>query len=243
MAGTHDGFTDIHQHFLYGIDDGPETFRDMARMLDAAVADGVARIVATPHITPGLRRFDREAYYASLRTAMAYCQAKQLPLDIYEGAEIYYTPMACDMLAKGRVPTLAGTPYVLVEFAPRTSYREMERALKRLMDYGYKPVVAHIERYACLTLWGRRAYALKKRGVLLQMNCGMVLANRGSFRERAAWRLLRGGAIDFIATDAHDTDGRRTRMKKAYGILHRELGRAAADRLTGNGERLWFLGQ
>lgn len=42
------GFSDIHSHFLYDIDDGAKTREDMEAMLDAANADGIASLFATP---------------------------------------------------------------------------------------------------------------------------------------------------------------------------------------------------
>ena len=46
------GFTDLHSHFVYGVDDGARTRADMEAMLDAAYADGIVSMFATPHITP-----------------------------------------------------------------------------------------------------------------------------------------------------------------------------------------------
>ena len=47
-------FFDLHQHVLYGLDDGAQTKLEMQQMLVEAHKDGVRFLVATPHITPGL---------------------------------------------------------------------------------------------------------------------------------------------------------------------------------------------
>ena len=36
-------FSDIHSHFVYGMDDGAQTLENMEAMQDAAAADGVSR--------------------------------------------------------------------------------------------------------------------------------------------------------------------------------------------------------
>ena len=54
------GFTDYHAHFVYGVDDGARTREEMVAMLDAAAADGVTRLFATSHSTPGMEPFPRD---------------------------------------------------------------------------------------------------------------------------------------------------------------------------------------
>ena len=56
------GFADIHSHFVYGMDDGAKTREDMEAMLVAAYADGIKSLVATPHMTPGIKPFDTEPF-------------------------------------------------------------------------------------------------------------------------------------------------------------------------------------
>ena len=82
------GYRDIHSHFVYGLDDGAQAREDMELMLDAACADRVAVLVATPHVTPGLRPFDREAYARRLAEARAYCQGCGYGITLHAGAEI-----------------------------------------------------------------------------------------------------------------------------------------------------------
>ena len=52
--------TDIHSHLIWGVDDGAETKEQTFRLLDRAAADGIDRVICTPHITPGIQPFPRE---------------------------------------------------------------------------------------------------------------------------------------------------------------------------------------
>ena len=61
------GFTDIHHHIVYGLDDGAQTASDALNMLRAAYKDGSRVVLGTTHISPGVQRFDTEAYYARVR--------------------------------------------------------------------------------------------------------------------------------------------------------------------------------
>ena len=60
------GFTDIHTHFVYGVDDGAKDAQVMRAMLDEAHRQGVSRIIATSHAELGMRPFDHETYQAHL---------------------------------------------------------------------------------------------------------------------------------------------------------------------------------
>ena len=70
------------------MDDGAQNPKEMHAMLRKAAEDGIGRIVATPHVTPGVRRFNREQYQRSLEEARSYCQENDLDIALYEGAEI-----------------------------------------------------------------------------------------------------------------------------------------------------------
>ena len=86
------GFTDYHAHFVYGVDDGARTREEMFAMLDAAAADGVTRLFATSHSTPGMEPFPRDVYQRHLDFARAYCAEKGYDLMLESGSELLYTP-------------------------------------------------------------------------------------------------------------------------------------------------------
>lgn len=229
-------FTDIHHHILYGIDDGPSTPEKMYAMIDRAAAQGIHRIVATPHVTPGVKRFDEKQYHIALDAARNYVREKEYDLRFYEGAEILYTEQTCAFLQEGRTPTMAGTDFVLVEFSPDIEYKKLERALKKLLRAGYRPIVAHVERYRCLAVRPSRAIALKDElDVAFQMNCSSVLDKRGFFERRFVERMLDEEMIDFIATDAHNATSRPVRMKAAWRKLKELYGASYARGLTDGG--------
>ena len=108
---------DMHHHLIYGIDDGAKSFEGTEKMIEDAVKNQISVIVATPHITPGQEPFPYETFKARLEETRRYLKERGIPLKLYAGAEILYTPNTCYMLMDGKVPTMAGTQYVLVEFS------------------------------------------------------------------------------------------------------------------------------
>ncbi len=227
------GYRDIHSHFVYGLDDGAQAREDMELMLDAACADRVAVLVATPHVTPGLRPFDREAYARRLAEARAYCQGCGYGITLHAGAEILYTPALHNYASCHRLPTLGDSNAVLMEFVPDVSLKEMQEALELTERYGYLTVIAHVERYRCL-FRGKTLQQLRSDfDVRCQMNCQTVYRKNGFWQERRVNRWLTEGLIDCVSSDAHNMTTRPFGMRRAYRALSQRVGKAEARRLTG----------
>lgn len=228
------GFTDVHHHLIYGLDDGPRRMEDMTAMLRRAAAEGITTLIATPHVTPGVRPFDRDVFQARLQEARQFCAAQGLPLSLHAGAELLYTPQTARFLREGRVPTLGNTPYALVEFSPDVRFDTLESAIAELLRNGFLPVLAHMERYACLTHNVKRTIRLKQTcEVYYQVNCSTILGRYGFWANRCVDRLLKEHLVDFVATDAHNTDARRAHMKRAHRALQEKVGPEYAAALTG----------
>ena len=123
------GFTDYHAHFVYGVDDGAQTREEMYAMLDAAAADGVRHLFATSHSTPGMEHFPQEVYDRHLALARAYCTQKGYDLKLEHGSELLYTPAAGYAAVQRQLLTLGDTGWVLLEFVPNITAKELETAL------------------------------------------------------------------------------------------------------------------
>ncbi len=229
------GFTDIHSHFVYGVDDGARSREIMEAMLDAAYADGITSLFATSHITPGVKAFDGNSYIQHLREARAYCEQKEYGMRLFSGAEILYTPAMRRYAQEGRLPTLGSTNRVLIEFSPDIEVQEIENAIEMVLQGGYVPILAHIERYSCM-LRHKNAYKIKQNyDVEFQINASTVIEKQGFLREHEIWGWFEKYLIDYVACDAHDVKHRKFRMHEAYRELKRRLGKEDAKLLTGFG--------
>lgn len=226
-------FVDVHQHVLFGVDDGPDSEEKMYEMLKDAAWDGIGVLVATPHITPGVRKFPVEQYRKALDTAEEYIRTNRLKIRLYKGAEILYTEQTCQHLLEGRVPTMAGTDRVLVEFSPDVRYEKIHEAVESLNGNGFVPILAHVERYRELFTKQSRMESLKKEyQVYYQMNCATI-AQRAPFHQRKYIQTaLDEGMIDVLGTDAHNRSNRRTMMTEAWRVLRRGYGDRYANRLV-----------
>ena len=233
MCRQTEGFTDIHAHFLYGLDDGAKDHQEMEAMLDAAHADGIVNLFATPHVTPGIEPFCKVTIDDRLTEARSYCQKRGYQIRLYSGAEILYTPALEQYMTNHQLPSLGDEYHVLVEFVPNIEFTELEKAVFAFERYGYVPILAHVERYRCLYI-GKRAEKLKRNhNVCFQVNADSVLFIRRFVYAGKVHALFQKELVDFVASDAHSRDGRTFHISQAYDLLKRLYGSAIAMRVTG----------
>lgn len=227
------GFVDVHAHFIYGVDDGAQTQQEMYALIDESYAQGVKTLFATSHAAPGVRPFPHEEYEARLVQAQQYCEQKGYDMAIYVGAEILASPLLAGYVASHRLPELGGTGWVLVEFLPDVSAKEVERTLDVLACVGYRVLLAHIERYTCFAHGALARRLRKEYPVRYQVNCSSVLAPGGFFSRHRLDSWLRAGFVDAVASDMHNTSHRPQQMHDAYECLAARYGGELAGRLTG----------
>lgn len=228
--------TDIHQHFLWGMDDGAENPEIMYNMLRSASLQGIRTVVATPHVTPGLTPFDMTMFRERLTEAQNFCKSETLNLRVLPGAEIMWTSQISLSLRQGAIPTLGETDYVLLELWPNISWRAARNAVDQVIRAGYCPVLAHVERYRVFVMSPKAAIRFRNEtGVMLQINAD-TLVNPGRYMERRFCRiLLNEEAVDAIATDAHDCVHRPVNLLAAHKWLTANTDEKYANKLTSFG--------
>lgn len=230
-------FVDIHHHLIYGVDDGARTLEDMQQMILRAVEENVGDIVCTSHITPGENPFPEERYMRHLQEAQSWCEEKSLPVKIHPGCEILYTDVSARLVQEGKIPTLAGSRFVLVEFLPGDDYKRFCDAARTFGMAGYSVIFAHVERYQALRNHNRMRQLREEYGVYMQMNTNTVISKKGFFEDRWIRKTLDAGLIDCVATDAHNASSRPCSMRACYDVLKTRYGEAAAEDMCGGFQR------
>ena len=203
-------------------------------MLEAAVADGITHIICTPHITPGLIQFPLETFHHNYQQALDYITAQNLPLRLSAGAEILYTDSTPRLLREGKIPTLAGTRYVMIEFTPADTRAQINDALRKVSSTGFIPVIAHLERYPALSRTSQVKDLKDRFRALVQINARSLLRKQPLFRRGYFDGLFREGLVDFIATDTHSFPGRETCMTEGAKALREKYSENTADRILSN---------
>ena len=139
---------DMHSHILPELDDGASDIQESIMMLRQAHRQGITGVVATPHYSGQYQNICPDRIRMMCRRLQEKAQAElKTEMTIWPGQEIMYSEEALSLLDHGNLLTIADTGYVLVEFVPSAPYSYIFRAVKDIILAGYRPILAHAERY------------------------------------------------------------------------------------------------
>ena len=204
---------DIHCHILPNFDDGAADLHESIAMARMAEASGVKAIVATPHFPGDAASFRRlGAMLGRFERLEQAVRQEGLKVKLFPGAEILCLPETPRLAAQKVLPTLGNSDYLLVEFNFGESAAYMDEMLESLVQAGYRPVVAHPERYRAVQGNLQLLRSWFDRGYVLQLNKGSILGAFGGRVQQTANQILADGMAHVIASDAHGTDRRTPHM-------------------------------
>lgn len=235
-----EGFYDLHCHLLPGLDDGAENMTETMAALKIAHHEGIRTVVFTPHDSYGQEPAGSEAVRTRLEAVKAGVQAEGImDMQFFCGNEVWYTPDSIEELHSGKVLSIARSRYVLVEFPVNVWYKKIFKAVSELVFAGYCPVLAHAERYACLSRRIDYIEELTRAGLTFQINTDCFNSTFPETDLRWYRTLVKEGYIHLIATDAHDCKKRPPEMARAVKWIKKHCDRELAYKiLYGNPERI-----
>jgi len=140
---------------------------------------------------------------------------------------------AGELLEQGKIRTLADSRYALIEFLPGEDYSYIRDALGRVASFGYWPILAHVERYTNVINRMDKAVGLKEdTGCYFQVNAASITGEYGFTTKKVTRKLLREELVEFIATDAHRNEGKRSpKMKACAEWVEKKMGREKAEKI------------
>ncbi|WP_230687862.1 tyrosine-protein phosphatase [Hymenobacter ruricola] len=209
---------DMHSHLLPGLDDGAETVEHSLELLRALRDLGFRKLVMTPHIMGDFYKNTPEGIRAALqllRDAAAGAGLGDVALDC--AAEYYLDEFLGHKLADGtEMLTFGGEKrYLLFETSYMNEPLNLFEIIFEMKAQGYRPVLAHPERYTYL--YGRLAEIEKLRrnyDVLLQVNLNSLSGYYSPGAKKVAEQLIDGGLVDFVGTDTHHLRHTDTLLKR-----------------------------
>ncbi len=204
---------DIHSHVLFDMDDGAEDIETSIELCRDSYMNGCDAIVLTPHFLEYsyLEDFieERDMRITFLREAL---EKENIPLEVLPGAELFLSDrvFGADILDD---LTINGTKYMLCEM-PLIPFdtKNVTRWFDELIDRGYKPILAHPERYYEFHQNYELIDQLIERDIIFQVNIDSLIGENGSDAQDMAIDMVRNGVAQIIASDAHDLDFRHTRL-------------------------------
>jgi len=190
---------DIHTHILHNCDDGSDSLELSLKQISNMIDKGVTDIVLTPHYMNSYVQTDAiiiDKQFKELQNATT-----DLNINLHKAGEIFLTPGVDEKISKNLC--IGDSSYILVETNMGEFTPDIYETLFLLVRKGYKPILAHPERYNYIMNDPEMAEDFLHRNVYLQINAGSILGLYGSKVAKTAWYLINHGFAHFIASDNH----------------------------------------
>ena len=190
------GTTDRHSHILYGVDDGIKTVEDSIAAISFEESLGVTDIWCTPHVMEDMpnKTESLKARFEEL------CAAYNGPVHLHLAAEYMIDPLFETRLRNRDLLTMEDN-ILLVETSTIAPPYDLEGSLNEAMSAGYRPMLAHPERYRFLEV--KDIVRLHEMGVRLQLNIASLTGYFGSSAKDKAEQLLKSGMYCAYGSDCH----------------------------------------
>ncbi|HVD97309.1 MAG TPA: CpsB/CapC family capsule biosynthesis tyrosine phosphatase [Cytophagaceae bacterium] len=198
-----DLLVDMHSHVLPMLDDGSESFEDSLTLLREFQQMGYKKLIATPHIMGDFFKNTPETILPRLEELKQAAKAAGIDLQLEAAAEYYLDEWFIQRLEKNEKLLTFGNNYLLFELSYINEPSFVNETIFTLKTQGYRPVLAHPERYL---YWHGNTKVLKEiheKGVVLQVNINSLTGYYNKGAQRMAEELINLGIVEMLGSDCH----------------------------------------
>src|SRR5688572_30468129 len=194
---------DMHSHLLPGLDDGAENLEQSLELVEKMVGFGYEKLIMTPHIMGDFYKNTPEGIHEKLGLLQKAVSEKGWNIQLACAAEYYLDEWFVERLKNNDKLLTFGDNYLLFETSYINEPRVLSEAIFAMQSAGYKPVLAHPERYTYLYGKFDDLVKLKELGVLMQINLNSLSGYYSEGAKRVAEKLIDAKMVDMAGSDAH----------------------------------------
>ena len=197
------GFVDIHSHLLPGIDDGANNIEDSISLISKMYSYGIKNFVTTPHVLGDVYPNSSEIILSKLEEVKQELNNQGfIDVNIRAAAEYMMDERFVERLQSNDILTIKNN-FILVEMSYFNAPYNLYDVLFEIQLKGYKPILAHPERYAFYHNDFENFYKLKKAGCVFQLNLLSLTEQYGKGVQKTVQKLLKENLYDYVGTDTH----------------------------------------
>ena len=230
---------DLHSHILPELDDGAKDIEETIAMAKIAASQGFTKIIATPHHRKPEYIIKKEDILEKIKLVNEHLQKENIDLEIYPGLEVYIERDIPLKLKNKELLSLNNSSYILIELPMKQSVDYIEDVLHEVKVQGYKPIIAHPERYLKVIEDPNYVKSLIKKGCYMQVNALSFTGYFGEECKRTVETLLKHKMIHLISTDAHSSTRRVPKIKNAIEQMKRLCDETYVDEIINNGFKVF----
>lgn len=193
---------DIHSHLLPGIDDGAKSIADTTYLTTELNNIGFTDFITTPHIITGVWNNSKASIEETL-TRNKHIISSYDSVNTFRAAAEYMMDSSFLRRIESEPLLTLKEDFVLVEMSYRQPPIQLYDIIFELQVAGYKPVLAHPERYNFFHNDFESYKKLKKNGCKFQLNILSTVGYYGKEVAKVAEKLLADQYIDYVGTDVH----------------------------------------
>ncbi len=232
-------YTDIHSHIIPEVDDGACNMEESLQLLESMAAQGITSLIATPHFYAEDNHLTPFQHNAAMQKSLNKLKAEISGMDfphIKLGHEVHYFHgiSTCEEITS---LCFSGSKYFLLELPyMHIGSGVANEIVDFSLNFGVKPILAHIERYARHDAFDDLLDIIKEGFAEAQVNCDSIIDKR---LRRLSFDLIKSGYISYLATDTHSITTRPPRFSEAIEIISKKIGSSEANKLCSNANRLF----
>lgn len=195
--------TDMHSHMLPGLDDGAVTMEESLSYFKGMKDWGYKKCIVTPHIFKGVHNNSAETILPALERMRQALNLAAIELEIDAAAEYMVDESFMELLNEEKPLLTIGEKYVLIEMSYAAPSPYLENAIFKLNIMGYKPILAHPERYGYFHRQLDYYDRLLEMGCIFQVNMLSFSGYYGPDVKKFALKMLNQKMFKLIGTDLH----------------------------------------
>lgn len=196
--------TDMHSHLIPGIDDGAPDLETSIELIKGLTQLGFKKLITTPHIMQDMypnKRDDILQRYEKLKRDL---HENGVNVELEVAAE-YFLDDNLKRLLNNKEPLLTiSDGLVLVEFSMASEPLDFKELLFEMQMQGYRPIIAHPERYVYHERNKGFFEDLKIAGYLFQLNIMSLAGAYGKSVHELARYFIKHQYYDLAGTDIHN---------------------------------------
>ena len=225
-------FVDIHSHLLPSIDDGAKDIDDSISLIIKMRSYGITNFITTPHVLGDVYPNSSKIIKEKLNLVQSELKKRGInDITIRAAAEYMLDEQFSKLLEADDILTLKDQ-FILVEMSYFNAPYNLYEILFEIQLKGYKPVLAHPERYNFYHDDFQNFYKLKKAGCLFQLNLLSLTKQYGKGVQKTAEKLIKENLYDFVGTDTHKHDHLNLLKKIGTSKIKKNI-----DHLINNNEK------